>query len=462
MAEPLHWRTAEELAGLFRAGRCSPVEATGAILRRVGEVDPKLRAFARLDAKGARAAARRAEEEMRRGVDRGPLHGVPVAVKELFAVRGLPFAAGTAVLRDRIAEEDAAAIARLRAAGAVLLGTLAMTEGAYVAYHPTVTPPRNPWNPDRWSGISSSGSGAATAAGLCFGSLGSDTGGSIRFPSAANGVVGLKPTYGRVPLSGVFLLSASLDHVGPIARSVHDAAVMLGIIAGFDRGDATSLRAPVPDYLADLEGGVRGVRIGVDEHYARAGLCAEVVDPILASTAIFEAAGAQIRAVRTPRWEEGIRDWAAICCAEVAVAHHGLFPERRADYGPELALFIEAGRALPAFDYARSLESKRRFAIEVEKLFDEIDLVLCPTLGIATPAASPDWSDAAVSAGLVRFTIPFNLSGSPTLSLPCGFAADGMPLSLQLVGRHLDEALLLRAGRLFERETVWHERHPPT
>ena len=216
----------------------------------------------------------------------------------------------------------------------------------------------------------------------------------------------------------------------------------------------------MPDYLAGIEDGVRGLRIGVDEHYVRAGLPGEIVDPIFASSAILEAAGAQTRPVRMPPWEEGIRDWTAICCTEVAVAHQGLFPERRRDYGPELALFIEAGRALPAFDYARALESKRRFALEVEKLFDDVDLLLCPTLGIATPAASPDWGDAAVSAALVRFTMPFDLSGSPTLSLPCGFATDGMPLSLQLVGRRLDEALLLRAGRVLERETDWHERHP--
>jgi amidase len=461
MELPLHWQTVESLGSLLRRGTCSPREVVEAALARIEDLQPRLRPFTRVDAPGARAAAARAETELRSGTDRGPLHGVPIAIKELCDVRGLPAAAGTAVLRERAAEEDACVVARLRDAGAVILGTLAMTEGAYISHHPTVSPPLNPWNAGRWPGISSSGSGVATAAGLCYASLGSDTGGSIRFPSAANGIVGIKPTYGRVPRHGVFPLSASLDHVGPMTRSVRDAAAVLQVIAGFDRRDPASLRAAVPDYLADIDAGVRGVRIGVDEAYSREGLDAEIVAPILGSTAIFANAGAEIRPLRLPRSENVFQAWVTICCAEVAAAHVGLFPERRAEYGPDLAGAIDAGRAMPALDYAQALETKLRFACEMEELFSDVDLLLCPTIGVPVPESTPNWGDPEASAALARFTMPFDLSGHPTLSLPCGMASDGMPISLQLVGRHREEGLLCRAGRSFERESGWKDRHPP-
>jgi amidase len=343
----------------------------------------------------------------------------------------------------------------------VILGTLAMTEGAYVAHHPTVPAPLNPWNAERWSGISSSGSGVATAAGLCWASLGSDTGGSIRFPSAVNGIVGLKPTFGRVPRHGVFPLSVSLDHVGPMTRSVWDAAAVLKVIAGFDRRDPASLRAPVPDYLAEIDAGIRGVRIGVDENYARDGLDAEIVEPILAAAAAFRAAGADIRRIEMPRSENLFPVWVTICCAEVAAAHGGLFPERRDDYGEQLRGAIESGRAMAALDYAAALQAKLRFADEVEELFSTVDLLLCPTIGVEVPGRTPNWADPATAMGLSRFTMAFDLSGHPTLSIPCGLSPDGMPISLQLVARRLEEGLLCRAGRAFEPVSGWSGRHPP-
>jgi amidase len=461
MATPLHWASAAELGSMLRSGESSCVEVTQTLLTRIEQIDPDLHAFVRVRTEEALSAAKRADQELRAGRDRGPLHGIPLAVKDLCAVQGLPTAAGTRVLADRIAPEDACVVSRLRESGAVLLGTLAMTEGAYAAHHPDVEPPSNPWNAERWSGVSSSGSGVATAAGLCCGSLGTDTGGSIRFPSAVNGLVGIKPTYGRVPRHGIFPLGESLDHVGPMTRSVRDAAHMLCAIAGVDERDPTSLRAPVPDYAAALGRGIRGVRIGVDERYTREGTDPEIVEPILASASVLRDAGAEIRDVTMPPWQEVLEAWGPICCSEAALAHRGLFPERRDDYGPMLSQFLDGARDLTAIELARALAVRREFSGRLEQLFAEIDLLLCPSLGMAVPPRLPDWSQPDFTASLLRFTAPFDMSGNPTLSLPCGFARDGLPLSMQLVGRHLEEELLCRAGHAFELATDWHRQHPP-
>jgi amidase len=457
----LHWLTATDLGSRLRSGECSSRQATDSILERIERLDPVLHAYVQVQPDEARAAATRADEELRAGSDRGPLHGIPLAVKDLCAVAGLPRAAGTRVLADRVAKQDACVVSRLREAGAVLLGTLTMTEGAYAAHHPDVEAPRNPWDAERWSGVSSSGSGVASAAGLCFGSLGTDTGGSIRFPSAVNGVVGIKPTYGRVPRHGVFPLAASLDHVGPMTRCVRDAAAMLSVIAGHDPRDPTSLRAPVPDLDRSLADDLRGVRIGVDEGFVNTDTDPDVVAPILACASVFANAGAEILEVSIPPCEPGLAAWGPICAAETALAHEGLFPERKAEYGPVLAGFLEGGRALPALELARALEIRREFRARLEHTFSEIDLLLCPSLGIPVPPALPDWSDVETIPKLIRFTAPFDLSGSPTISLPCGFSSDGLPLSLQLVARHLEEDLLCRAGLAFEAATDWHRQHPP-
>jgi amidase len=241
---------------------------------------------------------------------------------------------------------------------------------------------------------------------------------------------------------------------------VRDAAAVLRIIAGFDRRDPSSSRTAVPDYLAEIENGVRGVRVGVDERYIRDGLDPEIVGPVLDTTKVFAKAGAVIRPVTMPRSESVFQTWVTICCAEVAVAHDGLFPERRDQYGRDLAGAIDSGRQMSAMFYAQALEAKQRFAAEMEEVFGDVDVLLCPTIGVKVPGASPNWGDPIAGAALTRFTMPFDLSGHPTLSLPCGFSGDGMPISLQLVTRHLEEGLLCRAGRAFERETDWSNRHP--
>lgn len=439
----------------------SPVELTTKMLDRVAALDGALHAYITLTADRAMVRATVAAAEIAAGEYRGPLHGIPIGIKDLCDTQGVPTAAGTAVLRKHVPNEDASVVKRLEDAGAIMLGKLTLTEGAFVSHHPSVPVPVNPWNAERWSGASSSGSGVATAAGLCFGSLGSDTGGSIRFPSAACGIVGLKPTWGRVSRHGVFPLAPSLDHIGPMTRSVADAAAMLQVIAGFDAQDPTTLREPVPDYTAALGPNLDGLRIGVDETYVTRGMDPEVASIVLRSTEVLAAAGAQLVKIRFPDVAEAVSAWTTICAPEAAVAHAGLYPERAQEYGPGLTPLLDAGRGFSAMDYAKAHEARLRFRGELAGVFEDVDLVLCPSMGVATPSAGLTGDDAKALATLLRFTAAFDFSGSPTISLPCGFTTDGMPVSLQLIGRHLDEVTLLAAANAYECATDWHTRRPP-
>lgn len=462
---PLHYQTLREIALAYRERSLSPVEVTRSLLERISALDTGLKSYCEVLAESATHDAERAEQELARGEDRGPLHGVPVAVKDLCATKGVRTAAGTRVLADRIPDHDATVVERLREAGAVLLGKLQLTEGAFSTHHPEIDPPKNPWDRTRWTGVSSSGSGVATASGLCFGSLGSDTGGSIRFPSACCGVVGLKPTYGRVPVYGVFPLSVSLDHVGPMTRSSWDAAALLGVLAGPDARDPVSLLDPVPDYTANIEQGVRGLRIGVDEAYVVDGADPQEADAVLESVRVLESLGAERVAVRLPDLASVLDAWLPVCAVEAAVAHEAHFPAEAEKYGPVLRATLEAGLATTGAEYARARAAGRAFGGELARLFEQVDVFACPSFNLGAPPleiinATTGGGDRNAVGPLMKFTAPFDFSGSPTLSLPCGFSSDGLPLSLQLVGRHLDEALLCRAGHAFESATDWHRRHP--
>jgi amidase len=441
------------------------VEVTRAHLDRIARLDPALHAYVTVLPESALAEARAAEAEIARGAWRGPLHGVPIAVKDLCATKGVRTTAGTRVLADWIPDFDAAVVERLRAAGAVLLGKLAMTEAAYATHHPSVTPPVNPWSASASPGASSSGSGVATAAALCFASLGSDTGGSIRFPSAWCGIVGLKPTWGRVPRHGVFPLAESLDHVGPMTRRVADAASLLGAIAGADPRDPTAAPEPVPDYAAALAHGVRGLCIGVDERWIATGTDPRVAEAVLVAVDALAKLGAEPRRVRVPDTAEVIRAWVPLCATEAAHAHRETFPARADEYGPPFRAFLEDGRRLAAADYAAAHLARLAFAGRLATTFEDVDLLACPSAPVPPPPVAIlsdsvplDWSRLEP---LLAFTAPFDCSGSPTLSLPCGFTDDGLPLSLQLVARGFHEASLLRAGHAYEQATEWHARRPP-
>jgi amidase len=418
----LHNIELTELAARIKAGDVSPVAVTRAQLDRIAALDGELASYALVMADVAMAQAEAAEAEIAAGRYRGPLHGVPIAVKDLFWTKGVPTAGGMAIYKDFRPVEDATVVRRLRDAGAVLLGKLQMTEGAYSDYHPSVTPPKNPWGAEYWSGISSSGPGVATAAGLCFGSLGSDTGGSIRWPSAANGVTGLKPTWGRVSRHGAFQLAATLDHVGPIARSAADAAAMLAAVAGADPNDPTTLLDPVPDYLAAAGQGVRGLRIGVDPTWNSDDVDATTQTVLLDAIEAFRSLGAEIVDVRFPDVTQAIADWVPHCAVEAAVAHEATYPARKAEYGPILASVLEAGWT----------------GVSSRSLGEQPELI----------------------AKLSRYTFPFDMTGSPTITLPGGFSEAGLPIAFQLVAADLGEATLIRAGAAFQRVTSWHRRHP--
>lgn len=461
--DELHYLDLLEVGRRIQARELSPVEVTEAQLARIDALDGALHSYATVTPERALRQARAAEDEIMRGDIRGPLHGVPIALKDLCWTQGVPTAAGMTIHRDFVPDEDATVTARLAAAGAVCLGKLQLTEGAYADHHPDITPPRNPWNAAHWSGASSSGSGVATAAGLCYGSLGSDTGGSIRFPSAANGITGLKPTWGRVSRYGVFELAATLDHIGPMTRSAADAGAMLGAIAGPDPRDPTARQEPVPNYLAGIGRGLRGVRVGIDAAWNTTDTDAATIETVEAAAAILEALGAELRAVTVPEAAQMVADWFPACAVETAVAHDATYPSRKAEYGPALAGLIDSGRALSGLDYQRIILRRADFTGRIAALFETIDLLLVPAQAIASPTVATMATlgeDAGLLAGLLRYTCPFDMTGSPTITLPGGVTPGGMPVAFQLVGRHMDEALLVRAGAAFQRETDWHLRHP--
>jgi amidase len=459
----LSFLTLLDVSRQIQSRALSPVEVTKAELDRIAALDPKLESYATVTADSAMAQAKHAEAEIGRGDLKGPLHGVPIAVKDLCWTTNAPTAAGMMIYRDYIPAEDATVVKRLSDAGAVILGKLQLTESAYADHHPDITPPRNPWNAEAWPGASSSGSGVATAAGLCYGSLGSDTGGSIRFPSAANGVTGLKPTWGRVSRYGVFELAASLDHIGPMARSAADCGAILGVIAGEDPKDTTTLPGSPPDYLAGVAEGVRGLRIGYDPLWCETDLDEPTVAVVRAARETLAGLGATIVEITAPDSKAVLADWIPNCAIETAVAHEGTYPSRKAEYGPALSGLIDIGRALSAFDYQKILLRRAAFKGAVAQMFGSIDLLLVPAQSFAAPMLA-DMAMLGQSndmiGRLLRFTCPFDSSGNPTITMPGGFTASNLPIGFQLVGPHLSEALLVRAGAAFQSATDWNRRHP--
>ena len=465
MSSDLPFESLTTVSDLIRRRRLSSAEVTDTILQRIAQLDEQYHSYATVLPERALERAKAADAEITRGLWRGPLHGVPIAVKDLCYTTFSPTCAGTTIFKAFIPSFNATVVERLEDAGAVLLGKLQMTEGAYTSHHPQVPAPLNPWNTDYWVGSSSTGSGVATALGLCYGSLGSDTGGSIRFPSATCGLSGIKPTWGRVSRYGVFPLAETLDHVGPMTRSVADAGAMLGVIAGADRNDPTTYKAAVPDYLETIGDGVRGLRIGVDRGYSTDGVDREVVAALVEAERVFVGLGATVREVRFPAYQKLVSQWIAMCSVETAAAHADTYPTRRLEYGPDLAALIDQGLATKGSEIARINLERLRFSRELSELFEPVDVLLIPTMPV--PISSLDLmkaygEDPNVLLGILRFTAPFNFSGSPTLTLPNGFDATGMPLSMQLVGPHLSEDVLVRAGHAFQVATDWHRRRPPS
>jgi aspartyl-tRNA(Asn)/glutamyl-tRNA(Gln) amidotransferase subunit A len=460
--------TIATLGRAIAARQVSPVEVTRGYLERIARLDPQIRSFIVVDAAGALATARELEAELAAGLSRGPVHGVPLAYKDLCHVRGLPTSCGTATREYFTAAAECTAVSRLREAGAVTLGKLNMTELALGpfgdnAHHGDV---QNPWRASHAAGGSSSGSAAAVAAGFVVGTLGSDTGGSIRLPAACCGVVGLKPTYGRVSRAGVMPLSWSLDHLGPLTRTVADTALLLGVIAGHDPCDATSSRRGVPYYERMLGTPVEGLRVGLPENYFFDGLDTEVDDAVRDAARVVESLGAEIVTVRVPDPRPVVDVSNVIARAESSAVHARIVRERPHELQPAVRARLEVGFHIPAHDYLQALRLRARCARAfVADVFAETDALLAPVIPEPAPAL------AVVKAGTVeevvsrmgrfsRLTRPFNGLGLPALSVPCGFSREGLPLALQIVGRPFDEATVLRLGHAYERATDWAARRP--
>lgn len=460
----LHYQTIPFLSKGYRQGQFTPLEVTRKILDRIGEIDPRLQSYATVMSDSAIRSADLLTEELDTGTDRGALHGVPIAVKDLCYSKGVRTMGGTAVLEYFVPQYDSTVVERLKESGAVILGKLNLTEGAMGGYNPRRDVPKNPWDSTKWAGSSSSGSGVATASGLCVGSLGSDTGGSIRFPSAACGVVGLKPTYGRVSRYGVLNLAESLDHVGPMTRSVLDAALIFKAIAGPDSLDPTTL-PEAPFGMEIIENtDISGIEIGFDEKFAFSGVDPELRNLIGASLDIFKAAGAKIVDVSMPDIDSFLPAWKIICTAEAYFAHKEHYPEKEEEYGPWFRGWLEYGSKITASEYIEASKYRNQCNGLVQKALESVDALLCPST-VAFPHSVDDSihygpMDNLRGTYFQRFTVPFDYNGYPTLSVPCGFNSEGMPASLQIVGKPLREELICKIGNAFESATEWSSHHP--
>jgi aspartyl-tRNA(Asn)/glutamyl-tRNA(Gln) amidotransferase subunit A len=440
----------------------SPVELVEAHLQRIAALDPQLNCFITLTAEAARASAERAEAELKRGGYRGLLHGLPLALKDLYATQGVRTTAGALCFTDNVPAADAALVQKLEAGGAVLLGKLNMHEIALgvTNQNPHFGDCCNPWDTSHITGGSSGGCGAALAAGLCLGALGSDTGGSIRIPASLCGVVGLKPTYGRASLRGVIPLSWNLDHAGPMARRVQDVAILLQAIAGHDPEDPVAVDAPVDDYLSELGAGVRGWRVALamGEFFEQ---CDEVVlQAVQEAGRVFAGLGATVTETLFEQAREAAQANGLMTICDAAAFHRERLQNAPEKFGVDVLERLQGGAAVTASDYSLARRTQTRLRHAFTHFFDNYDLLLLP----ATPMTAPPRVEQASGVGrarqLTRFTAPFNLTGLPALVLPCGCDAAGLPIGLQLVAAPWAEKRLLQASYAYEQATDWYLRRP--
>jgi aspartyl-tRNA(Asn)/glutamyl-tRNA(Gln) amidotransferase subunit A len=456
--------TIHRFSTLIRRRKISPVELLDFCLDRIERFGPALNAFITVTGESARRQARRAEREIARGAYRGPLHGIPISLKDLFFTRGTRTTAGSRILRKFVPEENAAVVDRLEEAGAVFVGKTNLHEFAFGAtsVNPHYGPVRNPWNPARISGGSSGGSAVSVVAAMALGSLGTDTGGSIRIPAAACGCVGLKPTYGRVSLSGVVPLATSLDHVGPLARCVEDAAILFEAIAdpvagGGQKSGVVSRR---------IKNSLRGLRAGIPKSYFFDRLQPDVRKSVLEAIEGMRKSGLEVREIDLKRTRQTKQLASEITFAEAVVYHRHWLRTRAGDYGSDVRGRLQEGEKQLAVTYLEAQHARLAYAEEFALALESLDILIMPTL----PVVAPPVEEADVAIGRVRedvrlallsLTRPGNLSGLPAISVPCGFSKDGMPIGLQIMGRWWGETEVLRAAWSYEQLTGWHDRFPP-
>ena len=462
--DSLYYLTIHEASSLLREGQLSPVELTQSFLDRIDQLGGTLRAYITVLSESAMSEARRAEEEIRRGEYRGPLHGIPIALKDLYDTAGVLTTAASKVMADRVPQRDATTTARLKEAGAILLGKLTLHEFALGGPDPSTGFPlaRNPWSLEHIPGGSSSGSGAAVAAGLCMATLGSCTGGSIRGPAAHCGIVGLKATYGRVSRYGVVPLSWTLDHCGPLTWNVEDTAHMLQAIAGHDPKDPTSSRAPVPDYSRSLTEDIEGMRIGVPRDFFfrdDPNVNSEVLSAVEGALEELRGLGAQVEEVSIPMLEYASGAQPVIMLSEAFAYHQSNLRSRPEDFGDMCRARFRVGGLFSGGDYVQAQRVRKALTSEFNEALQKYDLIASPTM--SNPAGRFDETDVMSTARVPSFTGPYNLTGMPAISVPCGFTESGLPIGLQLAGRHFDEPTVIRAAYTYQQHVRLFERRPP-
>ena len=465
---PLHFKPITEQSAMLRSGELSPVELTQAYLDRIDALNGELGAYITVMGEQALAQAHQATVDMQAGNDKGALHGIPVGIKDIIYTDGVLTSGGSKVLADFVPDSDSTIVRMLAAAGAVLLGKLNLSEFAVggTIDHPFGTP-RNPWNTNHTAGGSSSGSGIAAAGGLCAGALGSDTGGSVRGPAGFCGIVGLRPTYGRVTRQGVLAMCWSMDTVGPMTRTVADCALMLNAIAGKDALDPTSSDAPVPDYAANLNAGVRGLRIGMPtEMFDYEGLHADVRESVLRAVSVLEEHGATADEMSLPMSENSGAVFIGTADVDCAAYHSDWLRTRPDDYDWSTRTRLETASLAPAWAYLRAQRARELIRRELHAALDEYDIIALPTSPVAAPPIEEStgkpggYYQGKLDLGRRRYTSPAALAGLPALSVPCGFSDAGLPIGMQLIGKPFSEQTLFQVGQAYETATEWNTQHP--
>ena len=458
--EEIHYLTITQLRELYQIGEINPLEITNYMFDRINSIDDNLQSYATLMNDSALITAKSLSNLPKNLF--GPLHGIPIGIKDLCYTKGIRTMGGTAVLENFIPGHDSTVVTRLQNAGAIILGKLNLTEGAMGGYNPVRQAPRNPWNKDVWAGSSSSGSGVATAAGLCFGSLGSDTGGSIRYPSASCGIVGLKPTYGRVSRYGVLALAESLDHVGPMTRSVKDAWDIFSVIEGYDRNDPTTQKNNNEMDPSEID--INSIRIGYDDSYASEGVNTEIVKAIRNVIKTFETSKLFIKDVQMPDVSDYLSYWTTLCTSEALYAHSTNYPSRKNEYGRWFSEWLDIGSSVTKEQYIEACNKREACNSLISNSLKDVDVLIAPCV-----IDLPHFVDESILYGPMnysrnslrqKFTVPFNYNRYPTLTIPCGMSESGLPIGFQIIGHPMKESLICALGMKFEELTNWSALHP--
>ena len=460
--------SASQLSGLIQRKEVSPVEVVEAHLARIEATEPTLNSFISLLPQQALAAAKTAEEEIQAGNHRGPLHGIPITLKDLYYVKGVRNTSGSKIFHDFVPDYDSTLVSKLKHAGIIILGKANTHQFAYgiTGENPDYGDMHNPWDTARVAGGSSGGSGSATAAGQCTITMGSDTGGSVRIPSALCGIVGLKPTYGRLSRYGLNSLCWTLDHAGPMVRSVEDAALVLNAIAGYDANDPASANVPVPDFTRALTGNIKGVRVGVPKEYFQVPLDPQVEQGVRKAIEVLGELGATVTEVSWPMFHYSFAISTVPLMAEASANLADLVRSRGDDFYPPTRLRVEAGLFLSATEYLRAMRARTLFNRSSLELLQQVDVLVGPM----EPIPAPKLGEGQVQVGnttqgviptLTQFNRAFNLNGFPAITVPCGFSDNNLPIGLQIAGRPYDESSVLRVAHAYEQATEWHKRRPP-